>query len=76
MSELSYSARKKLPSKDFVFPKEKGFPIEDKAHAKAALQAAGGARSGKPQSPARRAKIKRAVHRKFPSLGGNLSDLA
>lgn len=75
MSELSYSARKRLPSKDFVFPKERGFPIEDEEHARKALQFAGGARSGKPQSPARRAKIRRAVHRKFPSLGGKLSDL-
>lgn len=76
MSELSYSARKRLPSKDFVFPEERSFPIKDRAHARAALQAAGGARSGKPQSPARRAKIRRAVHRKFPSLGGKLSEMA
>lgn len=76
MAQLSYQARKKLSSGDFVFPKERSFPIEDRAHAKAALQAAGGARSGKPQSPARRAKIRRAVHRKYPSLGGKLSDLA
>lgn len=76
MAELSYSARKKLPSKDFVFPKTKGYPIEDKAHARAALQAAGGARSGKPASPAKKRKIRAAVYRKFPSLGGNLSDMA
>lgn len=76
MGELSYQARKKLPSEDFIFPKERGYPIPDKAHARAALQAAGGARSGKPASPARKAKIRRAVHKKFPSLGGNLSDLA
>jgi hypothetical protein len=76
MSALSYSARKKLPSKDFVFPKTKGYPIEDKAHARAALQAAGGARSGKPASSAKKKKIRAAVHRKYADLGGNLSDLA
>jgi hypothetical protein len=76
MAELSYAARKKLPSKDFIFPKTKGYPIPDKAHARAALQAAGGARSGKPASPAKKRKIRAAVHRKFPSLGGNLSEMA
>ena len=76
MAELSYSARKKLPSSDFIFPKSKGYPIPDKAHARAALQAAGGARSGKPASSAKKAKIRRAVHRKFPSLGGKLSEMA
>jgi hypothetical protein len=69
MAKLSYQARKHLPAKDFVFPKTKSYPIEDKAHARAALQAAGGARSGKPASPAKRAKIEAAVHRKFPSIG-------
>lgn len=76
MPELSYQARKKLPSSDFVFPKSRGYPIEDKAHARAALQAAGGARSGKPASSAKKRKIRAAVHRKFPSLGGKLSELA
>ena len=76
MPELSYAARKKLPASDFVFPKSRGYPIEDKAHARAALQAAGGARSGKPASPAKKRKIRAAVHRKFPDLGGKLSDLS
>lgn len=76
MAQLSYQARKKLPASDFVFPKERGYPIEDKAHARAALQAAGGARSGKPASPAKKRKIRAAVHRKFPSLGGKLSEMA
>ena len=69
MAELSYQSRKKLPSSDFVFPKTRGYPIEDEAHARAALQAAGGARSGKPAPPAKAAKIRAAVHRKFPEIG-------
>lgn len=76
MAQLSYQARKKLPSKEFIFPKTKGYPIPDKAHARAALQAAGGARSGKPASSAKKRKIRAAVHRKFPSLGGKLSEMA
>lgn len=68
MAKLSYSARKKLPSKDFVFPKSRGYPIEDKVHARAALQAAGGARSGKPASPAKQAKIRAAVYRRYPDM--------
>ena len=80
MAQLTATARKKLPSKDFVFPKKRGYPIEDRAHARAALQSAGGARSGKPASPAKKAKIRRAVHRKYPDLGkkhtGKLSELA
>lgn len=75
MPTLSYAARKKLPGKDFVFPAKRGYPIEDRAHARAAVQAAGGARSGKPTSSAKRAKIRAAVHRKYPDMG-KLSDLA
>lgn len=69
MAELSYKERKKLPAKDFVFPKTRSYPIEDEGHARAALQAAGGARSGKPAPPAKRAKIEAAVHRKYPEIG-------
>jgi len=75
MATLSSSARKKLPAEEFVFPKTRSYPIEDRAHARAALQAAGGARSGKPASAAKRAKIKAAVRRKYPEMG-KLSDLA
>jgi len=75
MAKLSYQERKKLPSKDFIFPKTKSYPIPDRAHARAALQAAGGARSGKPASPAKRAKIRAAVHRKYPDMG-RLRDMA
>jgi hypothetical protein len=75
MAQLSYAERKKLPASSFVFPKSRSFPIEDRAHARAALQAAGGARSGKPASPAKKAKIRAAVHRKYPDMG-SLKDMA
>lgn len=69
MAKLSYAARKRLPASDFVFPKTRSYPIENKSHARAALQESAGARSGKPASPEKRAKIREAVHRKFPSIG-------
>jgi len=40
MAKLSSSARKKLPAKDFAGP-NRSFPIEDKAHARKALQLVG-----------------------------------
>lgn len=75
MPTLSAQARKKLSPSSFVFPKTRSYPIPDRAHARAALQAAGGARSGKPAPTAKRAKIRAAVHRKYPDMG-KLSDLS
>lgn len=37
MAKLSAAARKKLPSKDFAGP-GRSFPVEDKNHARAALE--------------------------------------
>jgi len=63
MAKLSYKRRKALPKKDFALPKQRKYPIEDKTHARNAL-----ARVAK-KSPAIRAKVRAAVHRKFPSIG-------
>jgi hypothetical protein len=59
--ELSYSSRKALPSSDFVFPKDRSYPIHDVSHARNALARS----SGKPEESAVRA----AVHRRYPSMG-------
>lgn len=40
MSRLTYRNRKSLKSSDFVFPKERRFPIHDRSHARAALSRA------------------------------------
>lgn len=57
---LTAKARKDLKPGDFVFPKQKRYPIHDLAHAKNAL-----ARSaGKPEEAA----VKAAVHKKYPQL--------
>lgn len=57
---LTSKKRKSLPSTSFVFPKEKRYPIHDRAHAANAL-----ARSkGKPEE----AKVHAAVCRRYPDL--------
>ena len=74
MATLTYKQRKSMPTSSFALPSKRkggkgGYPISDKARAKAALQAAGGARTGKPLPPAQRAQVRRKVHARFPSLG-------
>lgn len=60
MAKLSYQARKKMPKSEFIFPADKRYPIPDLAHGRNALARS----SGKPEE----AKVKAAVHRKFPEL--------
>lgn len=73
MAKLSYAARKKLPAKSFAIPgsaagkarKAKGsYPIEDEAHARNAL-----ARVSQFGSPEEKARVRAAVHRKYPNIG-------
>lgn len=76
MAELTYGERKKLPKSAFIFPKKvkKGprggkethgaYPIPDPAHARNAL-----ARVSQFGSPSQKAKVRAAVHKKFPSIG-------
>jgi hypothetical protein len=73
MAKLTTAARKKLPSKSFALPGKgegphgKGagsYPIPDKSHARNAL-----ARVAQHGSSAEKAKVRAAVHRKFPDIG-------
>lgn len=64
MSKLTYQARKHLPTKDFVEKKKRGYPIEDASHARNAL-----ARVSQFGSSEEKAKVRAAVHRKFPDIG-------
>jgi hypothetical protein len=64
MTKLTSKARKSLPAKAFAEPDKKKYPIEDKAHARNALSRV--AQSG---TPAEKAKVKRAVKKKYPSIG-------
>lgn len=68
MARLSYSERKSLPKSDFAVPSKRkggkgGYPVPDKAHARAALQ-----RASQFGSPAVKAAVKRKVHEKYPSM--------
>jgi hypothetical protein len=63
VAKLTTKQRKSLSSKSFVFPKSRKFPIEDKAHARDALSRA--AHKG----GSLEAKVKAAVHKKYPGIG-------
>jgi hypothetical protein len=64
MAKLSTTARKALPTKSFAEPDKRKYPIENEAHAKNALS-----RVSQSGTPAEKAKVKRAVKRKYPSIG-------
>ena len=70
--DLNAAERRALPDKDFVFPgkgegpegKQRGaYPINDKKHARNAL-----AMAAAHASPAKQAKVKAAVKKKFPDI--------
>lgn len=60
MAKLHAKERNALSSKEFAGP-DRSYPIEDKSHARNALARA----SGKPVE----ARIRAAVHRKYPDIG-------
>lgn len=62
-SKLTYAERKALPSKDFVYPKTRRYPIENKSHARNAL-----ARVSQFGTPEEKRKVCRAVHKRYPSI--------
>lgn len=64
MPKLSTAARKALPTKAFAEPAERKYPIEDEAHARDALS-----RVSHSGTSAEKAKVKRAVKKKYPSIG-------
>lgn len=67
MAKLSYAARKSLPTKSFAGPK-RSYPIEDASHARNALS-----RVSQFGSPALKAKVRSAVHSKYPGIGSSKS---
>lgn len=60
LSVLTTKGRKHIKKSNFVFPKEKRYPIHDLAHARNALARS----SGKPEE----AQVKSAVYKKYPQL--------
>lgn len=61
--ELTTRARKNISEGNFVFPKERRYPIHDMAHARNAL-----ARVSQFGSSSEKAAVRSAVHSKYPSL--------
>ena len=64
MAKLTTKGRKRMNSKQFALPKEKAYPINDKAHARNAL-----ARVAQNGTAAEKAKVRKAVKKRYPSLG-------
>ncbi len=62
MGKLTSAERRALPARDFVFPKQRKYPIEDAGHARDALSRA--AHKG----GAVQAKVRAAVKRKYPGI--------
>lgn len=60
MAKLNAAARKKISGKNFAGP-DRSYPIENASHARNALARA----SGKPVE----ARVRAAVHRKYPNIG-------
>ncbi|MFD8088623.1 hypothetical protein [Streptomyces malaysiensis] len=63
MAKLSGKQRKRMSAKSFALP-GKRYPIPDKPHARNAL-----ARVSAHGTPTEKARVRKAVARKFPSIG-------
>lgn len=61
--KLNASQRKALPKTSFALPAERKYPISDASHARNALS-----RAEQNATPTQQEKIKRAVHKKFPTI--------
>ncbi len=64
---LTTEERDNLKSADFVFPEDRRYPIHDASHARNAL-----ARVAQHGTPAEQAKVRAAVHRRYPDIGDDM----
>ena len=62
MAKLTAKTRKAIPTSQFAGP-DRSFPIEDESHARNALARVAN------KSPELKAKVRAAVHRKYPDMG-------
>ncbi len=69
--KLTYAKRQKLPKSSFVDKKDRKYPIEDVSHARNAL-----ARVSQFGSSSEKAKVRSAVHKKFPNIQEKKKHLA
>jgi len=63
MAKLTTRGRKRIKKENFALPKERRYPIYDRSHAINAL-----ARVAQYGTPEEKAKVRRAVYKKYPSL--------
>jgi len=72
-AKLTYKQRKNLPASAFALPKKRKFPLVDKSgklSIKHGRNALGRVEQEKTDvTPAEAAQVRRAVHRRFPSIG-------
>lgn len=61
--KLSAAERSQLKSGDFALPKERAYPMHTLEHARDSLS-----RSGQGSAPDERAKVKAAIHKRYPKL--------
>lgn len=64
MAKLTSKARNSLPKSDFVFKASRRYPINDESHARNALS-----RVSANGDLLEKAKVRAAVHRKYPWIG-------
>lgn len=64
MSKLTSKERNSLPDKDFVFRSQRKYPVQDEAHARAALS-----RVSQFGTADMKEKVSQAVRRKYPNMG-------
>jgi hypothetical protein len=64
MAKLTTQKRKDLKKSSFAVPSKRAYPIENVSHARNAL-----ARVSQFGSPAEKAEVRSAVHKKFPQIG-------
>ncbi len=64
MAKLTGKERSALPTKSFAVPSERAYPINDMSHARNAL-----ARVSQFGTRELKAKVRAAVHKKFPEIG-------
>ena len=63
MARLTAAKRRRLRKTSFVYPSRRAYPINDRAHARAAL-----ARVAQHGTPAQKRKVRAAVHKRYPTM--------
>jgi len=68
MAKLTSGMRNALPTSTFALPGSRRYPLPDISHARNAL-----ARVSGNGTPSEKAKVRAAVHRRYPSIGKKMT---